>query len=248
MKAARLTLYRFHVNNAAFTLVELMVVIAIIALLATLVFSGYGAARAQGLAAAAVSNFRKASVAEQLFTSEMNGWVNGPGDTRFPPPGRREGGASWRVTPYLVDVSFGELRWADHVMPAWRPLWDRALPYDIIWGGQDPSGYRYAVSYNMEFHIGWGSGNDLLTHTGFKRIFNYARPQTTLHFVTGIWRFLPQDLTDPAQQVLPTTSPRQGIYYPHNRRTVAAFMDGRVELLRYPIPQYMADPNLPLPR
>ncbi len=231
-------------RTSGFTLVELMVVIAILALLATLIFSGYGFARDQGLAAAAISHSRTISLAQQLFMSDFDGAINGVGNSSHPQAGTAVN-EQWRLVPYMIDVPWRDLDWDRHVLPTWRALWDRAIPLELF---DDPDGDRYAIAYNSEFTLeASGSPPELHADTRFRRIFNYQRPRTTIHHVTGHQEFTVGHMDAPSQLPMPESGMRQGIYFPHKERTVATFLDGRVELLRFPIPRYLGDPSLPVP-
>jgi prepilin-type N-terminal cleavage/methylation domain-containing protein len=62
-------------GRRAFTLVELLVVVAILALLAGIAFPVFGAARRRGAHAACAENLRQLGVALTLYANDHEGWV-----------------------------------------------------------------------------------------------------------------------------------------------------------------------------
>ena len=64
-------------KNPAFTLVELMIVIAIIAVLASIIMPKMGGARARGKLSACLSNLRHTSAAMEMYAND-NGGVHCP--------------------------------------------------------------------------------------------------------------------------------------------------------------------------
>jgi len=72
---------------AAFTMIELLVVVAIISILASLLVPSLKRARDTAKSAACVNNLRQLSAAVVLYAGDYNGWV--PGDSWMPgDPGR----------------------------------------------------------------------------------------------------------------------------------------------------------------
>ncbi len=69
----RVARYSWPVKEAAFTLVELLVVAAIIALLAALLLPALSHAKASARSAQCKSNLRQTSLAETLYVGDNNG-------------------------------------------------------------------------------------------------------------------------------------------------------------------------------
>ena len=61
-------------KNPAFTLVELMIVIAIIAVLASIIMPKMGGARARGKLSACLSNLRHTSAAMEMYANDNKGF------------------------------------------------------------------------------------------------------------------------------------------------------------------------------
>lgn len=83
-------------SDRAFTLIELLTVIAIIAILAAILIPVAGRVRENARAAVCVSNIRQISIAMLLYADENNGILPTSGDFRRPP--RRSDWILWRDT------------------------------------------------------------------------------------------------------------------------------------------------------
>jgi prepilin-type N-terminal cleavage/methylation domain-containing protein len=70
----------YHNRSAAFTLVEIMIVVAIIGLLASIAIPAFMKARTQSQASACINNLRQMDAAKEMAAFE-NGWssLDGPG-------------------------------------------------------------------------------------------------------------------------------------------------------------------------
>jgi len=62
-----------RIKNTGFTLIELMIVIAIIAILASILVPNFGRSRAQGQLAACKGNLKAIAVAAELYASDNDG-------------------------------------------------------------------------------------------------------------------------------------------------------------------------------
>ena len=99
-------------SRRAFTLVELLVVIGIIAVLIALLLPTLRGARAQAQAVACQSNLRQIYTAVQMYAGDNRGWFPGPILT-FP----RSSGSGFR-TPTWNHFLFPYKTWTDYAAPS----------------------------------------------------------------------------------------------------------------------------------
>lgn len=87
-------------RSAAFTLVELLTVIAIIAILAALLLPGLKAMRSQGRSIVCMNKLRQIGLANQMYVADNNGYIAG----MTPSAGYASWGTynwMWRLAPYV---------------------------------------------------------------------------------------------------------------------------------------------------
>ncbi len=100
------TLSSIQSNSNGFTLIELLVVISIIAILATLIFSGLGNARKKATETGCLSNLRSMAIGFQGYAADHNG--------RFPAVANNQAGGGfimWHksgIGPYITDATDSE--------------------------------------------------------------------------------------------------------------------------------------------
>jgi prepilin-type N-terminal cleavage/methylation domain-containing protein/prepilin-type processing-associated H-X9-DG protein len=89
------------VNQQAFTLIEILVVIAIIAVLASMLMPVFARARAKGRHATCLSNLKQIGAALHSYCNDY--------DERFPLDAYRGPGAFWyeRIQPYVRNMQIG---------------------------------------------------------------------------------------------------------------------------------------------
>jgi prepilin-type processing-associated H-X9-DG protein len=168
---------RPHRSVEAFTLLELLVVVATIALLAAILLPSLGRARSAAQATACLSNMRQLGIAAQMYADMHRDAIV---DAGLPhgglPSVPQQEAQSWFYTlqrsyrnPLVARCP------ADH-----SPFWDADLP------GIDPP-VRRRVSFALNDYL----TGDLPGWETFNRRANVRRPATTILFVelaeTGSW-------------------------------------------------------------
>lgn len=130
--------YNLKKRNAAFSLIELLIVIAIITLLAALLFPALKRCREAAKNIICKSNLRQCGTASLMYAQDNRGWLATPG----PDPGAT--GPSW--LRQLLDGKY--IIGCDALYcPSWEPFnWARAVKYAPgRWF--DPTNVGYGVRY-----------------------------------------------------------------------------------------------------
>jgi prepilin-type N-terminal cleavage/methylation domain-containing protein/prepilin-type processing-associated H-X9-DG protein len=235
----------------AFTLVELLVVIGIVALLAALLLPAAASARQSAASAVCLNNLRQMAAAATDYATRNNG--------SYPPaqwsdPADRSFLRGWDFTKRNNAVVGPGFLWAPQPVTAVQqcPAFDGSAQ-----SGDDVfTGYNYNTSY-----IGRGTG-ELITSPA--RMMQVKRPSRTLLFGDGQWRLgankymrspKPSPSDDPsyAEGGAARAAGTQG--FRHRRATNAAFCDGHAESLKErttagngnvaPGTGFLADPDRP---
>jgi len=165
-------------KHSAFTLIELLTVIAVIGVLAAILIPALGAVKDQTNVSKSSSNLRQMGVAFNLYANENN--------NKFPPINDTSVGSFgqvWFVSlmPYLLDqnkaaseMSSGDLSksFADvYRCPVYQTWWEDTYPNAT---GGDWNQLGYGMSYTMIYDNGWPWYN---SDTGQGDAQNYAAPR-----------------------------------------------------------------------
>lgn len=228
-----------------FTLVELLVSIAIIIVLAALVFAITGKIRSNAQQSKAVSALRQIGIANVAYQAENNGAINVIRDTgewgSFEGPGTRYASNSFmgRMQPYLFGgiEADNEKTLASGTKSSLAALFntsDLTTMAGTIFNGvpvtTDGSGIRNPIAVNINLRPDWGKTNPPL------RVSNVGNPSGILYLTYGRYYFNP--LMGSTYTPMPQKGDnRRAIYYLPNKKGIFCFLDGHVELLSPPIPE-----------
>jgi len=212
--------------NRAFTLVEILIVIAIVGILAAL---GYPAVQ-KGVQAAnsakCVANLRTIGLAAQQFANDNNGRILTWGDGNSTPFPRWMQG----LAPTLGNTG-PEAQWTGATLETiYRPLACPCIPGAYRWPSS-ASPYTYAA--NSFYNPDWGWPE-------FRRL-NFDKPGSTIYLVDG-WAtfatFPGQDIVDQGwpPPAFPPPSMPNAVLFPHQGKCNALFLDGHVESFSKRIP------------
>jgi prepilin-type processing-associated H-X9-DG protein/prepilin-type N-terminal cleavage/methylation domain-containing protein len=227
-------------RHTAFTLVELLVVIGIIAVLLALLLASLSRARAVAVRVACSAALRQYAVANQMYLNEFNGWYL-PVKWGFNPNPQ----PPWNPPPAgLAPPTIETLHWVKN--PALRrtmrlKLNQTRVPYGLICpraplaiAGANKDGYEVARSYGYNSTgIGWYS-NPTIYYTGLK-LRQVHSPSTKLMFADATdWtiNISASNRYDTLGEVWgpPVPVVQTGITaYRHERGANIAFFDGHVE-------------------
>ena len=229
---------KLHVADAAaFTLVELLVVIGIIGGLAALAFPVMKRGMNAGGEAKMISAMRQVVQANSLFSAENSGQImtlKYGGDKTL--TGGWVTGTFWgRLYPYLsgMPAVSDQKQFSDQIKNVLKSLY-----------GQDPDTMRGTPFYGPKIY-GDTSGlpvpitfNKYLTQwDGWVTQLQVGKPASTIYATYGFAMFDESALN---YQPLQKNQARQtGIYYLPPNKTIAGFLDGRVAYVTAPIPTNM---------
>lgn len=223
-----------RVENSAFTLIEMLVVIAIIGILASLTVTATSRARRSALSTRAMNNAKQIGSLNMLYAVDHSSQVLGQGD-------------SWDDTLFLFEnfthyLTNGTGNPSPEEMErALKQLVDPLVPKQLVKYGR----YPYTWSINAIFNTRNGRvaqgvdewGSSAMRPRNLRRLSEFNSPATTIYAVSGGYQFK----LDHAQNdgLLKEPKSRQPIFYFHRdgKSTPAVFLDGHAAIVSYPIPE-----------
>jgi len=216
-----ITLRPFRQRSGGFTLIEILVVIAIIAVLASLLLPSLSNAKKRANSVNALANLRSLGQANFLWSADHNQrvicWSS-------------EQDFTYRVVGQLLGENSDDLD-DPTVISTLQNLRDLNVPPDIA---ALEGAWTYAV--NTEFS---GSTEEI----EFPKMTVYANPAGLMHLASGHDLFEADNATNPSYVTLPD-NPRAGLYYSYNKSVPANFLDAHAELLPFPFDPKRIDPDL----
>lgn len=244
--------HRYPAKLPAFTLVELLTVIAIIGVLAAIIIPVVGSVRSNANGAKAVSNAKQIGMATLLYAQDNRGQILGHGyDTPGP-----QGGSGYASTEKMFrqwaaylnkdpngtgGASMVKQRAVNIIQSMADPLVPDAL-LDASYGS-----YKSTWSVNSIFNVNGGRlaqgvGGYSSVAGGSPRTFNeFQEPSKTIYALSGSGYEVNQTNILNKAYLNPTGDVVNQIYYFHRGGTAtpALFLDGHTALMSFPI-----DPKL----
>lgn len=226
-------------SRSAFTLIELLTVIAVISVLAAILIPAISAVRKKSNAAEAISNARQIGMANLLHSQENNGEVFG------------RGWDNWNDTLWLVrglgeQLSSQPDKSDDAVAASLAGLIDPSVPEELQKVGRFP--FTWSINYILNVRGGRvDQGVDEKGEGGSfrpRRMIEFEEPAETIFAVSGNYQITPEMAEN--AELLGEPQAKQRIYYLYgsNDQTPAVFLDGHAEMLTFPIDPNRINPSL----
>lgn len=227
---------------SAFSLIEILTVVAIIGVLAALLTTGMQSVRKSAAETKSVATMRSVLQGTALFAADNNGQiitVMDDGDPRLREGGRWVGNTFWgRVQPYLYPeiTTTNQKQLSSQIRTQLENLFGSddlvKMPGSPFEGAQvygDTSGLPVPFAFN-KYLSAWGKWTTLQ--------FVDSLPGT-IYATYGFYKFDEVDAATYEPLPEPGVRPSNNIYYLPTKRTIAGFLDGRVEFLTPPIAERM---------
>lgn len=226
----------YPVRAQAFTLIELLTVIAIIGILAAIIIPTVGSVRNSARAAQAISNIKQIGMATQLYAQDNRGAILGQGDE---PGGFRYFELTMRQwATYLAKSPTGNIERVNAILGSIR---DPMVPDEPAFLR---SGYKTTWSLNRIFNVerGYQAQGLVDSQSGprHRNLAEFSDPSRTIYAVSGGYEF-GEAAIENADLAMNTPTRPQPIYYFHRkgRATPVLFLDGSARMMEFPI-----DPKL----
>jgi prepilin-type N-terminal cleavage/methylation domain-containing protein len=240
---------RYPANSRAFTLIELLTVIAIIGILTAIIIPVVGSVRESARASRALSNAKQIGMANLLFAQDNKGRLLGEGwvwnDTNN----------LWNNIARYLDKDPGNTATNKTKINAIiADLIDPSVPENLQRYGANPvDSFLTTWSVNSIFNVMGGRVNEGLTETrpsqgapNYPRrrlLLEFSNPARTVYMVSGSYQFNTTNATNKDFRIEPEK--RQPIFYLYGGRTKtpAVFLDGHAAMLTFPISPSMIVPT-----
>jgi prepilin-type N-terminal cleavage/methylation domain-containing protein len=233
-------------KTRAFTLVEILVVVAIIGVLAALAFPALRRAQSSSAAAKALSKFKQVAMANGQFGADNDGQILGWGRYNV-----------WGDDTYLMrnlNLYLNGVNVSGNSNDAMRRIGKGLEPF------VDPLVPKAYSKYTEYFPFTWGIdrifnmangrfyqyGRETAAWSGDRnprRMVEFEQPSKTIWAVSGSFELNPTDLANADLVKEPVGRQRIFYYYNGGKSTPAIFLDGHAELLAFQIPVSQITPG-----
>jgi prepilin-type N-terminal cleavage/methylation domain-containing protein/prepilin-type processing-associated H-X9-DG protein len=233
------TTTRFHKTAAAFTLIELLTVIAIIGILAAIIIPTVGKVRETARAAQCASNLRQIQLANILHAHDHNG--------KYATAAIGDGSAGNPDTDaerkWLLNAEFYAYLSKRKATGIYNWPVDFLCPTSLALGNTpENKNYNYA---------GFSYGYNVTQKTSGLRRFTQsevARPSTSLAWADAVDWLIEYSGTQNYDESAPTTQKTKAVAYRHGGKLNAAYWDAHVRRLSRDevVVNAVSDPNMQL--
>jgi prepilin-type processing-associated H-X9-DG protein/prepilin-type N-terminal cleavage/methylation domain-containing protein len=234
-------------NLKAFTLVELLVVVAIIALLLAILIPSLNKARELANRIACGAIVKNIATASNTYSNTYDGWFVPFCQVGWGQPAKK-------LTDYSTDPKVGDIRWFQNKafrsyihIDSYQVSSNLAhMPKEFLCPSDKISklrtGNRFSHAYNNSDWRPWTIAYRIV---GYK-VSTVIKPAETLHFIDsitydvdlngahylGVWDRIKNLTPDPATWPDPRTKDYGAAHYRHSEGANVGFYDGHVEWLR----------------
>lgn len=219
-------------STRAFTLIELLTVIAVVSILAAILIPTIGNVRRKAQSTKALSNIRQVGAAALLYANEHQGKIPGLGNDDT----TNGMGVVGALFPYLGSrTKEGFPKWSE-LTQTYLAISDPRMPEELL-----RDGWKW-LGFNGLFADYPATSGGQRPDKDEKRLLNFEKPSQVIYVASGNGNLKVAQAGNPAQLPVPK-SPRQGFYFCHDGAVPVAFLDGHVEMLTFPIDPSWLDPD-----